>query len=73
MTLNEQDKVIEMQARLRASAAVLNEYDRDTREFSGALWGVYDVIGILDGLIETWDEEEQAHSGLLPDEKFAAS
>jgi hypothetical protein len=40
MTLDEQDKIIEMQARLRSSVVVLNEYDRDIGNSAGR-FGVY--------------------------------
>jgi hypothetical protein len=58
MTLDEQDKIIEMTARLRASAVVFDEYDRNTKEHTGALWLVYDAINILEGFIQSWGEEK---------------
>jgi hypothetical protein len=58
MTLDEQDKITEITARLRAAGIVLDEYDRNTKEHTGALWLVYDVISVLEGFIRSWDEEK---------------
>jgi hypothetical protein len=60
MTLDEQDKITEIAARLRASAVVLDEYDRETKEHSGALWLVWDAIDALEGFMRAWDEEHTA-------------
>jgi hypothetical protein len=60
MTLDEQDKITEMAARLHASAVVLDEYDRGTKEHGGALWLMWDVIEALEGFIRAWDEEKAA-------------
>jgi hypothetical protein len=44
MTLDEQDKITEITARLRTSLVVLDEYDRDTKEHSGAIWLVIEEV-----------------------------
>jgi hypothetical protein len=58
MTLDEQDKITEVTARLRASAVVFDECERDTKEHSGALWLVWDAIGVLEGFVQSWNEEK---------------
>ena len=63
MTLDEQDKVNEMLDRLHTAVVVLGQYDRETKEFGGALYLVCDTIGLLDGLIEARNSEKRQLEG----------